>query len=351
MSAQAEVADLLMKLSEGTFNSLDEAREAAKKAKDKVDTATESSRSTPLEPSGVVPSDQASRFSLLPEIKSFGEGFGLDSEELKEFATNQMYGTRPTTAPPPRPRSGGGKPTPLRLLVEGRVTRDGKETKEPVSGELTLHLSRVTTADVNDPPATVVFDLSQGVGGNLVSLVRDEEYLLRPRITMTGDAIANRLDEALAAARFEVPGLDPAKLVSEVRNRFSTPRALEGTGRTILIPSAAKSHTLELLANVETLQGFTSEITLDAALGFKGNIGAKATFDSSKLGDLAAAIAGLFKDPETQAIASGIAGILTMFTISFEYGGQHAASWDTKVGTKLVIRPQLLRSIELRDRK
>src|SRR5262249_36339959 len=56
--------------------------------------------------------DLADRFSLLPEIKTFAKDLGLDQNELKDFALNQMYGTKPapdtapSTQPAPKPRTG-----------------------------------------------------------------------------------------------------------------------------------------------------------------------------------------------------------------------------------------------------
>lgn len=291
--------------------------------------------------------DPASEWAQWPGDQGSGNG-GLSPPPVVT-TDNERAATYGTT-PPPRTSSSKGKPTPVRLYVEGRVTRDGRATQEPVSGVLTMLLSRQTAANQQDAPIEVAFDLMQGVGSNMPSLVRDEEYLLRPKIIMTTDAIANRLDEALAAARFEVPGLNINTLVSEVRNRLTTPHAVLGTGRTIIVPSAVKSMTLQLLANVETMPDFTSEVTLNGDLGFTGSAGAKATFDSTKLGDFAGAIAKLIKDPENKTIAMGIAGILTLFTLNLEYNAQERLSGDVKVGTKLVFRPQLLRSIELQNK-
>jgi hypothetical protein len=49
--------------------------------------------------SGISAADSADRFSLVPEIKSFAKGFGLTADETKQFALDQMYGTKPTTKP------------------------------------------------------------------------------------------------------------------------------------------------------------------------------------------------------------------------------------------------------------
>ncbi len=104
MSAQAEVGGLLNKLAEGSFKTLEEAKEAAKKAKDKVDSAlheADDSGTTPMTPSGVSATDLADRLSLLPEIKSFAKDAGLTPDEYKQFAMDQMYGTRPATKQAP----------------------------------------------------------------------------------------------------------------------------------------------------------------------------------------------------------------------------------------------------------
>jgi hypothetical protein len=108
MSAQAEVGSLLEKLADGTFKSLEEAVSAAKKAKEKVDKA-EKDASDELEPSRVSATDLADRFSLLPEIKTFAKDVGLDPDEYKQFAMDQMYGTQPTKRPP----APTGKQTPI----------------------------------------------------------------------------------------------------------------------------------------------------------------------------------------------------------------------------------------------
>ncbi|MDS4030262.1 MAG: hypothetical protein RKO66_09320 [Candidatus Contendobacter sp.] len=109
MSAQAEIGGLLNKLAEGSFKTLEEAKEAAKKAKDKVDSAlheADDSGATPMTPSGVSATDLADRLSLLPEIKSFAKDAGLTPDEYKQFAMDQMYGTRPATKQaPPQTRS------------------------------------------------------------------------------------------------------------------------------------------------------------------------------------------------------------------------------------------------------
>ena len=69
-------------------------------------------------PSGVSAADAADRFSLLPEIKSFAKDIGLTDEEYKQFALDQMYGTKPTDKTPkgttPIPK-GGTSPAPMPL--------------------------------------------------------------------------------------------------------------------------------------------------------------------------------------------------------------------------------------------
>ena len=74
--------------------------------------------------------------------------------------------------------------------------------------------------------------MTQGVGGNKITVVRDEPYMLRPVIRISVDAIANRLDEALAAIRFELPGLELAALTSLVRSKYSSSHASAATGST-----------------------------------------------------------------------------------------------------------------------
>jgi len=45
-----------------------------------------------------------------------------------------------------------------------------------------------------------------------------------------------------------------------------------------------------------------------------------------------------------------VSGILSMFTLSIDYGVGNTVSGDIKVGNKLVLVPQLLRSIEIREK-
>ena len=56
------------------------------------------------------------------------------------------------------------------------------------------------------------------------------------------------------------------------------------------------------------------------------------------------------KDPRAKAAANAVSGILSMFTLSIDYGIGNTASGDIKVGNKLVLVPQLLRSIEIREK-
>jgi len=263
---------------------------------------------------------------------------------------NERAATYGTT--PPARTGGSAKPKAraTRIFVEGRVTRDEKATGEPVSGLLTLLMSQQLAANSQDAGQSVQFDLVQGVGSNTASLVPGEQYVVRPKITITGNAIANRLDEMLAAIRFEVPGLDLETLKSEVRNKLSNPESIDGTGRTLVVPAGTKPYNLELLARVETLTNFSTEITLDGALGFTGATNAKAGFDLSKVGTFATAIAKLIKDPRAKAAANAVSGILSMFTLSIDYGVGNTVSGDIKVGNKLVLVPQLLRSIEIREK-
>jgi hypothetical protein len=276
-------------------------------------------------------------------------GDGLSAPPLVS-TDNERAATYGTT--PPARTGGSAKPKAraTRIFVEGRVTRDEKATGEPVSGLLTLLMSQQLAANSQDAGQSVQFDLVQGVGSNTASLVPGEQYVVRPKITVTGNAIANRLDEMLAAIRFEVPGLDLETLKSEVRNKLSNPESIDGTGRTLVVPTGAKPYNLELLARVETLANFSTEITLDGALGFTGATNAKAGFDLSKVGTFATAIAKLIKDPRAKAAANAVSGILSMFTLSIDYGVGNTVSGDIKVGNKLVLVPQLLRSIEIREK-
>jgi hypothetical protein len=289
--------------------------------------------------------DPASEWNAWPGDASDGlSAPPLVSTDNERAAT---YGTTPP------PRTGGSakpKARATRIFVEGRVMRDEKATGEPVSGLLTLLMSQQLAANSQDAGQSVQFDLVQGVGSNTASLVPGEQYVVRPKITMTSDAIANRLDEMLAAIRFEVPLLDLQRLKSEVRTQLSNPESIDGTGRTLVVPTANKPYNLELLARVETLTNFSTEITLDGALGFTGATNAKAGFDMQKIGTFATAIAKLIKDPRAKAAANAVSGILSMFTLSIDYGVGNTASGDIKVGNKLVLVPQLLRSIEIREK-
>lgn len=288
--------------------------------------------------------DPASEWAAWPGDASDGlSAPPLVSTDNERAAT---YGT----TPPARTGGGKAKARATRIFVEGRVTRDEKATGEPVSGLLTLLMSQQLAANSQDAGQSVQFDLVQGVGSNTASLVPGEQYVVRPKITVTGNAIANRLDEMLAAIRFEVPGLDLATLKSEVRNKLADPESIDGTGRTLVVPSGTKPYNLELLARVETLANFSTEITLDGALGFTGATNAKAGFDLQQVGKFATAIAKLIKDPRAKAAANAVSGILSMFTLSIDYGVGNTASGDIKVGNKLVLVPQLLRSIEIREK-
>lgn len=254
-----------------------------------------------------------------------------------------IYGDKPA----PKTRVTKPKPLPVQLFVEGRVVRDGRITQEPVTGRLSLLLSRVTHTDSQEIPTEVIFDLEQGVGGNMVSLVREQNYLLRPTLLLSKDAIANWLDQALAAIRFEVPGLD-LKTLTSFREILSDPKPIKGTGGTFAVPSGAQSLIFELLANIETYQGFTSEIKLDGDIGFKGSYGATAEFDSSKISDFAMAI--LKALTESQAILAGVGAILTTFTLKLQSDSQHTISGGVTVGSKLVFKPQMLTSIHLQPK-
>jgi hypothetical protein len=102
------------------------------------------------------------------------------------------------------------------------------------------------------------------------------------------------------------------------------------------------------LANIETYQGFSSEIKLDGDIGFKGSYGATAEFDSSKISDFAMAI--LKALTESQAILAGVGAILTTFTLKLQSDSQHTISGGVTVGSKLVFKPQMLTSIHLQPK-
>ncbi len=119
MSGLDEVSDLLGKLAEGAVTSLQGVKATAAQAKKKVDEIkdTEGSSGDGETTSGPSASDLANRFSLLPEIKEFADGIGLNSDEFKDFALDQAYGTKPKQETKPK-----SKPVPQTKAGEVQIS-------------------------------------------------------------------------------------------------------------------------------------------------------------------------------------------------------------------------------------
>lgn len=99
MAGLDEVSKLLGELVKAASDNNSKA--LALQAKEKVDgikKSTDNNTGTAA-PSGVSAADAADRFSLLPEIKAFAKDIGLTDEEYKQFALDQMYGTRSSPSP------------------------------------------------------------------------------------------------------------------------------------------------------------------------------------------------------------------------------------------------------------
>jgi hypothetical protein len=119
MAGLAEVSKLLGEMVQAATDANTKAM--ALKAKEKVDELNKPTDNNNAEtaPSGVSAADAADRFSLLPEIKSFAKDVGLTGDEYKQFALNQMYGTKPTgksagTNPKPIPQA---KPDEVQIAI------------------------------------------------------------------------------------------------------------------------------------------------------------------------------------------------------------------------------------------
>ena len=132
MAGLQEVSKLLgeMVTAAGDANS----KALATQAKSKVDKMQEDGKQTDgnlgsaPKASGISASDSADRMSLLPEIKSFAKDIGLTDEEYKQFALDQVNGTKPTkvspapkTAPTAIPQA---KPDEVMILVRVRDAWD-----------------------------------------------------------------------------------------------------------------------------------------------------------------------------------------------------------------------------------
>ena len=95
MAGLGEVSKLLGELAKASGDANSKA--LALQAKEKVDGMKKADNNTgTAAPAGVSAADASDRFSLLPEIKSFAKDIGLTDEEYKQFALDQIYGTRPT---------------------------------------------------------------------------------------------------------------------------------------------------------------------------------------------------------------------------------------------------------------
>lgn len=101
MSGLDEASELLGKLVDGTTTTLEAMVKGASQAKEKVDAARTGQSPSPAGSgsqgngnSGPSAKDLADRFSLLPEIKNFAKELGLDQMQTKDFALDQIYGTK-----------------------------------------------------------------------------------------------------------------------------------------------------------------------------------------------------------------------------------------------------------------
>jgi hypothetical protein len=85
-------------------------------------------------------------------------------------------------------------------------------------------------------------------------------------------------------------------------------------------------------------------------LGFTGATNAKAGFDLSKVGTFATAIAKADQGPARQGRGQRRERHPVDVHAHIDYGVGNTVSGDIKVGNKLVLVPQLLRSIEIREK-
>lgn len=132
MSGLSEASALLGKLADGTIKTLEDMVKTASQAKDKIDTvrageAVETATGTAGSAgssarSGPSATDFADRLSLLPEIKQFASGLGMDAAETKDLAKQVVMGSQD-----PQRSDGSGSSTsrisplpPLSPAVGGR---------------------------------------------------------------------------------------------------------------------------------------------------------------------------------------------------------------------------------------
>lgn len=293
------------------------------------------------EPSGVSAADAANRFSLVPEAKNLAEELGLTDEEKKDFTLGLVQGEKPKPAVKAAPM-----PTFVRVFAQGRVRRDATITTAPLAGLLKLSLGRMLSTG-QLVSTEVVVDMKRGSGVGGAQLLRNERYVLDGTITLSPEGIANQLDQALQAISFEVTGVDLRALKAKVKSLFFDAPMLPCTGSELVVPGGGKPVRLRVLANLITFPGFTQKLTLDSSSSFHQGVNGEAKFDTTQLGKLAETFVGWFKDPEAKAVAEGVAGLLTMFSLKLEGTGGVTSSTDIKYGATLTFTPQLLEAVSI----
>lgn len=161
MSGLAQVSDLLGKLASGAVDLVkgqQGLQQAAADAKQKVDSAMGngsaiSNKQPSADNSGPSAADLKDRFSLVPDIKDFAKEFELNSDERKQFALHQVYGTKPSG-----------------ILLEPKSTAPSKNTKlTPVEIKLRCFIPSELAAFSGPGPAIELllgnkrdFDYSKG---------------------------------------------------------------------------------------------------------------------------------------------------------------------------------------------
>lgn len=255
--------------------------------------------------------DDTDRLKLAPELAQNLIGSGLSRETVEEIVARYCKGTTTTVKRTPAP----GQPRLLPIRLKSQVKVENGVTRA-LNGDFEITFS--PPGDQFDSPATSLrMPVRQGANTKKLALPVDS-YTVRARYFASGPADLAILQEP----QRDSLGLNGKRLVElaigllqeDLAGAKTLSAEIQADNVTITSKTAFVDLAIEAVIEQSTQASFEIEFT--AGTEFTLDAARKLSFNSGKIGDLAAKIAAELKIKQ----AALVAGLLSVFTIESNIG-------------------------------
>jgi uncharacterized protein YaiE (UPF0345 family) len=287
--------------------------------------------------------DQYDALSLGDDLAKYAKTTGMSDASKGDLADRIGKGT---TSRVSRTRTPTPKLQRFSIGLKSRSTFTGGVDRA-LDGNITLDIS--APGDLQSVmPVSCLIPVNSGVGRQWVSLAAGQ-YTVRVRY-----APAQALDlQFLREPQLEAVGVNGGALVQAVFDLMQRDLAsdwqisADAEGELFEVPEKCKGLAFKLVAEMEQVQALGFEAELGANQGITVASDGRVSFDTSKLAELATAIATALKIEH----AGLVAAVLSLFTVKSSIGIDGKSSITGAQTVKLSFKPALLKRFTLTEIK